>query len=209
MPASDTSEKKIGLRRQWSLCALMVITAFLLCVSTKTPFLSLFASPFSFAQQAIIALGLSITTCLNAWVGYKLGAKRPTVQHTIESYSRLDLRGWNPILLAAAAGVGEEILFRGALQTLLGVWLSSALFVLAHARAYRFNELNRRVLFQAMNLFAVSIVLAAIAHYAGLISAIVVHTVTDIAGLYTIRYILANSLMHNDSSNPARRRDAA
>lgn len=209
MPASEASEKKIGLRRQWSLCALMVFAAFLLCVATKTPFLSLFASRFSFTQQAIIALGLSVAACLNAWISYKLVAKRPAAQHTIESYSCLDLRGWNPILLAAAAGIGEEILFRGALQTLLGVWLSSALFVLAHARAYRFNELNRRVLLQAAGLFVVSILLAAIAHYAGLISAIVVHTVVDIAGLNTMRHILANRLTPYDSSNPTRNRDAA
>lgn len=49
--------------------------------------------------------------------------QRMIARETIETYSRLDLRGWNPVLLAPAADIGEEILFRGALQTLLGVWL--------------------------------------------------------------------------------------
>lgn len=202
MSASEISEKKIGLRRQWSLCALMVFAALLICAINRTSFSSLFTSRLSFSQQAIVALGLSAAACLNAWVGYKLASKRPVAQHTIESYSRLDLRGWNPILLAPAAGIGEEILFRGALQTLLGVWLSSGLFVLAHTRAYRFNGLNRRVLLQAAGLFAVSLVLAAIAHFAGLVPAIVVHTVVDITGLYTVRHVTAHGLMPNNSSGP-------
>ncbi len=35
-------------------------------------------------------------------------------------------------LLALTAGVGEEILFRGALQPVLGIWVTSFLFALAH-----------------------------------------------------------------------------
>jgi len=209
MSASEISEKKVGLRRQWSLCALMVFAAFLLCAATGQSFSSLFASRLSLAQEAIVALGLSAVACVNAWLGYKFASQRPVAQHTIESYSRLDLRGWNPILLAPAAGIGEEILFRGALQTLLGVWLSSALFVLAHTKAYRFNGLNRRVLLQAAGLFAVSLVLGAIAHFAGLIPAIVVHTVIDITGLYTVRHVIAQGLMPNSSSKPTSLRDAA
>ncbi|AXK73518.1 CPBP family intramembrane metalloprotease [Lysobacter sp. TY2-98] len=187
----------------------MVVAALLICVATGTSFLSLFASRLSVTQQAIAAFGLSAAACLNAWVGYKLASKRPIAQHTIESYSRLDLRGWNPVLLAPAAGIGEEILFRGALQTLLGVWLSSALFVLAHTKAYRFNGLNRRVLFQAAGLFAVSLVLGAIAHFTGLVVAIVVHTVIDITGLYTVRHVTSRSLMPNNSSKPTPLRGAA
>ncbi|GAB3302865.1 CPBP family intramembrane glutamic endopeptidase [Luteimonas notoginsengisoli] len=209
MSASEISEKKVGLCRQWSLCALMVLAAFLLCAATGTSFSSLFLSRLSFAQEAIVALGLSALACLNAWLGYKLASKRPVAKHTIESYSRLDLRGWNPLLLAPAAGIGEEILFRGALQTLLGVWLSSALFVLAHTKAYRFNGLSRRVLLQAAGLFAVSLVLAAIAHFAGLVPAIIVHTVIDITGLYTVRHVIAQGLMPNNSSKPTPLRGAA
>ena len=35
-------------------------------------------------------------------------------------------------VLAAAPGIAEEILFRGALQPVLGIWLSTLLFALAH-----------------------------------------------------------------------------
>lgn len=39
---------------------------------------------------------------------------------------------WEWFLLAAAAAAGEEILFRGALQPVLGLWVTSLLFALAH-----------------------------------------------------------------------------
>lgn len=37
------------------------------------------------------------------------------------------------IILSVAAGVCEELLFRGALQPLIGIWFSSALFAVVHA----------------------------------------------------------------------------
>lgn len=202
MSAIEASAKRIGLRRQWLLCTAMVAAVALVCVAAHIPLPSLFVSRLSLAQQALFTFALSAAACLNAWVGCRFAAKRPVAQHTIESYSRLDLRGWNSMLLAPAAGIGEEILFRGALQTLLGAWLSSVLFVLAHARAYRFNGLSRRVLAQAAGLFAVSLGLAAVARFAGLACAIAVHTVIDITGLYTVRHVAPRSLMPNNPPKP-------
>ncbi|MFH2005971.1 MAG: CPBP family intramembrane glutamic endopeptidase [bacterium] len=40
-------------------------------------------------------------------------------------------------VLAAASAIGEEALFRGAMVPTLGIWLSSALFALAHAPVRR------------------------------------------------------------------------
>ncbi|NQD38586.1 CPBP family intramembrane metalloprotease [Permianibacter sp. IMCC34836] len=197
MSTVELSKTPIGLGRQWTLCSIMVLAAFLICFATGKPFPSLFLSRLTVIQQVLVALGLGAAACLNAWVAYKLAAGRPTAQHTVESYSRLDLRGWNPILLASAAGIGEEILFRGALQSWLGVWISLLLFVLAHAKAYRFNTLNKRVLVQAAGLIVVGLALSAIAHFAGLIPAIIEHIVIDIAGLYTVRSVSARSLTLN------------
>jgi membrane protease YdiL (CAAX protease family) len=107
----------------------------------------------------------------------------------VESYSRLDLHGWNPLWIALAAGFGEEFLFRGALQPVVGIWFTSILFVLVHTRAYRFNKFSKRVFVQATGIFAVSVVLGFIARYAGLVTAIIVHTAVDVCGLYVIRRV--------------------
>jgi len=71
---------------------------------------------------------------------------------------------------------------------------SSALSGVAHARVYRFNTLDRRVFLQALSLLAVSLVLAIVARYAGLVPAIVLRTVIDVAGLYTIGRVAGKGL---------------
>jgi membrane protease YdiL (CAAX protease family) len=38
------------------------------------------------------------------------------------------------LILALAAGIGEELLFRGALQPVLGMWLTAVLFALVHVQ---------------------------------------------------------------------------
>ncbi|MEO7934669.1 MAG: CPBP family intramembrane glutamic endopeptidase, partial [Dokdonella sp.] len=122
------------------------------------------------------------------WVASLLGARfiarRKSAQHIAQSYSRLDLSGWNPLWIALAAGFGEELFFRGALQPLMGIWLTSILFVLAHIRAYRFKTLDKRVLLQAFSIFSISIFFGFVAHYAGLITAMIVHAAMDVVSLY-------------------------
>lgn len=41
---------------------------------------------------------------------------------------------WKWLILALAAGIGEEILFRGALQKVLGLWFTSILFAIVHVQ---------------------------------------------------------------------------
>ncbi|MGW8394189.1 CPBP family intramembrane glutamic endopeptidase [Pseudoduganella sp. HUAS MS19] len=139
----------------------------------------------------LLQAGIGLTVGLLYWafgvIGFKYAAARKTNRSTVESYSRLDLSGWNPVWIALAAGFGEELLFRGALQPLLGIWFTSALFVLAHTRAYKFNELTGRVLIQAGSVFVVSVFFGYITQYVGLLAAMVIHAAIDIVGLYAIR----------------------
>jgi membrane protease YdiL (CAAX protease family) len=202
MSGTDVGGKKVGLRRQWSLCVIMVAVAWLICAASHMSFVGLFDAPISLAFQGCVAAGLVLASGINAWVSHKLFARRSITQHMIESYSRLELRGWNPVLIALAAGIGEEILFRGALQSLAGVGVSSALFVLAHAKAYRFNTVDRRVLLQAIGILAISLVLAVVTSYAGLLSAVVLHTAIDIGGLLSVRHF-ASGLTPESSARSA------
>lgn len=41
---------------------------------------------------------------------------------------------WKWLILALAAGIGEEILFRGAIQKVLGLWFTSILFAIVHVQ---------------------------------------------------------------------------
>jgi hypothetical protein len=59
--------------------------------------------------------------------------------------------------------------------------------VAAHVRAYQMKSLTRTTLTQAVSLFSSSIFLGAVFQYIGLIAAILIHVLIDIAGLYTVR----------------------
>ncbi len=70
-----------------------------------------------------------------AFVGILL-LKLPQLKETSTFYASLfkglDLHWTDILFYSFCAGVGEEILFRGALQPLLGLWFAAVLFVLLH-----------------------------------------------------------------------------
>ena len=139
------------------------------------------------AIQIGFAFCLGLLYFLCATIGQRFLTRQRSTKHVVESYSRLDLSGLNPLWIAIAAGLGEELFFRGALQPLFGIWITSLIFVLAHARAYRFDGLNQRVLLQCATLFAISCFFGLIAEHIGLLAAIGSHITVDVVGLYFVR----------------------
>lgn len=72
------------------------------------------------------------------------------------------------VLMAVTAGVGEEILYRGALQPIFGVWLTTAYFTLAHAQ-YTLTPAT-------LLIFGVAWVFARLRHRQSTTSAIIAHS---------------------------------
>lgn len=86
------------------------------------------------------------------------------------------IRWYDIIIIAASAGIGEEILFRGGIQPYLGVWLTSVLFIFVHG----YLSLSRLSWFaMGLVLVVMSAGLGYFAHYLGLASAIAAHMVYD------------------------------
>jgi membrane protease YdiL (CAAX protease family) len=105
----------------------------------------------------------------------------------IELASRLDLRGFNPLWFSLCAGVGEELLFRGAVQPLAGLWLTSVIFTALHYQTGGFRKMNRWKAIYALLIFLVSLGLGILSVRIGLIAAMVTHTFADIVGLMSLR----------------------
>lgn len=87
------------------------------------------------------------------------------------------------IQLSLFAGIGEEILFRGAIQPLIGIWLTSIIFVAIHGY-FKFKSAGH-ILFGLL-LFSLSMLLGFIYEYVGLISAMAAHAVYDIIMLWWV-----------------------
>jgi len=105
----------------------------------------------------------------------------------IELASRLDLRGFNPLWFSLCAGVGEELLFRGAVQPLAGLWLTSVIFTALHYQTGGFSKMNPQKAIYVLLIFLVSLGLGILSVRIGLIAAMVTHTFVDIVGLMSLR----------------------
>ena len=91
-----------------------------------------------------------------------------------------DFSFWHWLAFAIGAGVGEEILFRGALQPVLGIWFTSLLFAVVHVQ-YGFLTPATVVL------FLLSLILGYIRRRHSTTTAVFVHFGYDlILGLFTL-----------------------
>lgn len=79
------------------------------------------------------ALGLAAGAALvagSAWLTRRVPAGERLARALAEAIG--PLRPGQAWVLALASGIGEEALFRGALQPVVGLWLATLLFALAH-----------------------------------------------------------------------------
>jgi hypothetical protein len=91
------------------------------------------------------------------------------------------------VVMAMAAGVGEELLFRAALQPLVGLWFSSLLFTAVHYWVPLKG--TARVVYGGF-VFAVGIALGLLLEFAGLIAAMTAHAAVDLIILFAAHHHL-------------------
>jgi membrane protease YdiL (CAAX protease family) len=186
-PQPQPDGAPIRLLAQVLTCvAFSLIALAIIFFAQKQP-LSVFRGPMVLGEQLLFGLGLSALAAVASYVNFRLTAQSEATRNTITAYGRLDLSGLNPVWISLAAAIGEELLFRAALQPLLGVWITSVVFLLTHTPVYQFRRLNQATLMQAAGVFGASVALGFIYQYVGLLAAMMVHTALDVIGLYVVR----------------------
>jgi membrane protease YdiL (CAAX protease family) len=94
------------------------------------------------------------------------------------------------VIVGVAAGVGEEVLFRGALQPRLGIVLTTIVFGALH--------LNYALSFSLLSVLLVGVALALLRKYTNTTTSIITHSAVDIIGLglaATAAYMLTGALV--------------
>jgi membrane protease YdiL (CAAX protease family) len=91
------------------------------------------------------------------------------------------------MLTSLSAGFSEELLFRGAIQPLLGIWLTSLLFALAHGAGVKFTRGN---LLFGLFVFSTGVFLGYLFIEFGLLSAMIAHALLDLLLLFQYRSLL-------------------
>jgi membrane protease YdiL (CAAX protease family) len=186
-PQSQPGRAPIRLLAQVLTCVAFSLIALAVIFTNQSEPVSVLRGPMTLGEQLLLGLGLSAVA---SYLSFRFTAKSQANANTIRAYGRLDLSGFNPVWISLAAAIGEELLFRAALQPLRGVWITSAIFVLAHTPVYQFRGLNKATLVQATWVFGASVALGFIYQYVGLLAAMMVHTAFSVIGLYVMRNVL-------------------
>jgi membrane protease YdiL (CAAX protease family) len=97
-----------------------------------------------------------------------------------------DLSGARLWLFAIVTAIAEELLFRGALQPLLGIWITAFVFALLHVGTYRLRPDLATARMYAF-LFTAGLMLGAIADRAGLLAAMYAHAAWNAIVLLRLR----------------------
>ena len=86
------------------------------------------------------------------------------------------------IVLGASAGIGEEAIFRGALQPRYGIIIPSLLFMLLHGPQYGFN-------LALLGLFGVSIILGLVRKNVNTTAAMITHALFNAVQVLALTYV--------------------
>lgn len=89
----------------------------------------------------------------------------------------LRLKSGHIFFLSFCAGFGEELLFRGALQPLVGVWAAAVVFVAIHGYL---NPMNWRISLYGIYITLAIALLGYMADWWGILTACVAHMAIDI-----------------------------
>jgi membrane protease YdiL (CAAX protease family) len=139
---------------------------------------------WQFSAGIVLAIAFSVPALLAI---LKIDFFRSFKTLLLELAQRVDLSGWNPLWFGLCAGIGEELLFRGALQPLLGIWWTGLFFALAHSGTGGFKSMNFMKWGYAAFLFLTSLMLGLVLTQVGLIAAMVLHSVADAVIFFVLR----------------------
>ena len=179
----------IRVRRFWALCAFAIALAFVINAAFgdgTLPEVLIEGQPIAVQIGWGITFGLAISVP-SMVVVFFVPLFSSLRRQLLDLVSRLDLGALNPLWISLSAGIGEELLFRGALQPILGIWWASFIFTLAHFRSGQFHSMNWQKLIYAASIFIVGSFLGYVFLEIGLIAAMVTHAVVDVVSLFTAR----------------------
>lgn len=144
----------------------------------------------------ILQIGLGGAVGVLLGLGAKWVVTRPFLLPVAGRYSRLmqglGLKSGHVYFLSFCAGFGEELLFRGALQPLAGIWITAIIFVAIHGYL---NPRNWRISVYGIYMTLAIALLGYLTEWWGIFAACTAHMAIDI--------ILFNFLInHAKNENP-------
>jgi hypothetical protein len=187
--ASPQRKQLIGFRACLLTLMIMVCLAYLITTSSGPgPLWAAAQAGQPWALQIAWGIAIGLAVAIPAWsAALKVEAFAAFKNQMLELVQKADLRAMNPLWFALCAGIGEEVLARGAVQPLMGIWWTSLIFTVAHYKTIGFRSMNRAKWGYTASVFLASLVLGFVMIELGLIAAMVSHSVVDLYGLLALR----------------------
>lgn len=144
--------------------------------------LSIADSDLHWLLQLATGTGAGVAAGLVAWLLFEKTSLRSILDDflVVRTVRGMTLSRIDRLQLSLFAGAGEELLFRGAIQPLLGLWFTSVLFIALHGYV---SFRSARHMFFGLVMIALAIMLGILFEYAGLLAAMTAHAVYDLIAL--------------------------
>lgn len=200
--------RKVVLGASVGSLVLFAAVAWLAAAAQRRTLASLFWADGSLASALVFGLLVGVVAALavTAAVLYT-SALRDFRALLRAAYAKARLRRADMLLVAVNAGTGEELLFRGIVQPLLGLGWTSLVFALLHLPGV--PRSRGRAAF-GLYVFVVSLALGALYERRGLAAAMAAHAAFDFVFLvWSARALAARDPVPNLAAAPGVRRDPA
>lgn len=143
----------------------------------KMDFADFFSGAEKYWLQITVGILFGIITAKAGWQIVELPMLKKTKAFFSGLIKPLNLDTTQIVLISLCAGIGEELFFRGAIQPMLGVWMTAILFVLLHGYL---NPFDMSLTMYGIYMVLVIGVLGLMTEHFGILTAIVAHTLIDI-----------------------------
>ena len=144
---------------------------------SSEPFWSIFFSKKGILLELLLGLCVGTVAGLFAWGIITTKLMQPVRDKYQGVIGSLKMNLTTIIIVSICAGVGEEILFRGILQSYFGIWLTAVFFVAIHGYL---NPMDWRISLYGSYMTLAIALLGYLHQDFGLTSAMLAHTMIDI-----------------------------
>ena len=171
------SKKTIMLLALGTLVVFGGVGALLIPYVRDVKFLEFMSGTEKYWLQLTTGILFGIITAKAGWQIIELPKLADTKTFFSKLIKPLKLTIGQIIFISICAGIGEELLFRGAVQPMLGIWITSILFVLLHGYL---NPFNLPLTLYGIYMILVIGVMGLMTEYFGILAAMIAHTLIDI-----------------------------
>ncbi|MCK5101843.1 MAG: CPBP family intramembrane metalloprotease, partial [Cyclobacteriaceae bacterium] len=127
--------------------------------------------------QVLVGIVFGLVTAMAGWQIVELPIMAKTKTFFAGLINPLKLDKYQIVFISICAGVGEELFFRGAIQPMLGIWMTSIMFVLLHGYL---NPFNLPLTYYGIYMVLVIGVIGLMTEHLGILTAMIAHTIIDV-----------------------------